>query len=369
MTTAGAVLRPSASMSGVLLGMAGVIAIVVLLPPGDAALLPLFGVATVLGATFVLTGFGFTAGFRDLLVRGDGRSIAATLMVPAVAAAVIVPVATLGQTYGRYVAPIGLPLFVGAAVFGVGMQMTSGCGSGTLVAAGAGSRRMLVALPFFSGGGVLGSLALPHVAAWPSLGAFDLVTMFGATGGLAATEAIILGSALLISRGRLPDGTQARAAALIGALAAMIFLVSGLPWGVTMGLTVAGAKGVELAGFDLGGSAFWAWEGARSALDGPLLAHHSALSNIGLLLGALLAAAVTGRLRHELAIGWNGATGAAIGGLLMGIGARLSFGCNIGAVVGGLSSGSLHGLAWLIAALPGCWLGIRLRPVLGMRAG
>jgi uncharacterized membrane protein YedE/YeeE len=369
MTAAGAALRSSASVPGLLLGVTGVFAILALLPARDVALLPLLGVAVVLGAAFVLTDFGFTAGFRDLLVRGDGRSIAATLIVPAVAAAVIVPVAMLGDTHGRYVAPIGLPLVIGAAIFGIGMQMTSGCGSGTLVAAGAGSRRMLVALPFFSGGGVVGSLAVPHVANWPSLGVVDLAATFGATGGLVVTEVVILGSALLISRGHLPSQAHARAAVLIGALAAMIFLVSGLPWGVTMGLTVAGAKAAELAGLDLGGSAFWTWEGARSALDGPLLAHHSALSNVGLLLGALLAAAVTGRLRHDLAIGWNGTVGAAIGGVLMGIGARLSFGCNIGAVVGGLSSGSLHGLAWLIAAMPGCWLGIRLRPLLGLRAG
>ena len=52
---------------------------------------------------------------------------------------------------------------------------------------------------------------------------------------------------------------------------------------------------------------------------------------------------------------------AALGGLLMGIGARLSFGCNIGAMVSGMASGSLHGFVWLAAVLPGCWLGLRLR--------
>ena len=44
---------------------------------------------------------------------------------------------------------------------------------------------------------------------------------------------------------------------------------------------------------------------------------------------------------------------AALGGLLMGIGARLAFGCNIGGLVGGISSGSLHGFVWFAAALPG----------------
>jgi uncharacterized membrane protein YedE/YeeE len=57
---------------------------------------------------------------------------------------------------------------------------------------------------------------------------------------------------------------------------------------------------------------------------------------------------------------------AGIGGLLMGWGARLGFGCNIGAFVGGVASGSLHGWIWFLAALPGCLIGIRLRPLFGL---
>jgi len=57
---------------------------------------------------------------------------------------------------------------------------------------------------------------------------------------------------------------------------------------------------------------------------------------------------------------------AAIGGLLMGWGARLCFGCNIGAFVGGVASGSLHGWIWFAAALGGCAIGIRLRPLFGL---
>ena len=56
--------------------------------------------------------------------------------------------------YGRFVSPIGVSLIVDAAVFGIGMQITNGCGSGTLVAAGQGSRRIWVALPFSCLGGV-----------------------------------------------------------------------------------------------------------------------------------------------------------------------------------------------------------------------
>ncbi len=50
----------------------------------------------------------------------------------------------------------------------------------------------------------------------------------------------------------------------------------------------------------------------------------------------------------------------------MGYGARLSYGCNIGAFFSGVASTSLHGWVWIIAALIGSWLGVRWRPVFGL---
>jgi uncharacterized membrane protein YedE/YeeE len=58
--------------------------------------------------------------------------------------------------------------------------------------------------------------------------------------------------------------------------------------------------------------------------------------------------------------------GAALGGLICGWGARIGFGCNIGAFVGGVASGSLHGWVWFVMALAGCLVGIRLRPLFGL---
>ena len=54
------------------------------------------------------------------------------------------------------------------------------------------------------------------------------------------------------------------------------------------------------------------------------------------------------------------------GGLLLGYGARLGFGCNIGALVAGISSGSLHGWLWLLAGFCGSILGVHLRVWLKM---
>ena len=55
-----------------------------------------------------------------------------------------------------------------------------------------------------------------------------------------------------------------------------------------------------------------------------------------------------------------------IGGLLMGYGARIAFGCNIGAYFGGIASFSLHGWLWGITAVVGTVAGLALRPLFGL---
>ena len=331
-------------------------------------MLPTLAIAMLLGGAFVWLHHGYTGAVRAFLVQRDGRALGAAFLTPAIAALVIVPLGSNGGDYIRFVAPIGAPLVLGATIFGIGMQIANGCGSGTLVAAGQGSRRMWVALPFFCVGGVLGSFLLPAAARLPSFDAVDLPGLLGTWPGLLAMEALLVVGAFTVLRGSWPTAGQLGTAALIGVLAAALFLASGEPWGITMGLTLWGAKTLQATGLNLSGFEFWADGWQRQALDGPILAHVSSLSDIGLLLGALLAALLLGRLRYRVKIGWRGAAGAILGGLLMGVGARLSYGCNVGAFISGASSGSLHGVVWIIAVLPGCWLGIRLRPAFGFAA-
>ncbi|BDG73136.1 membrane protein [Roseomonas fluvialis] len=349
-----------------LLAAAGAAAVLwAIRPLPDPALAPLLLLTMAIGGAFVLLDYGFTGGFRDFLAERDGRALGAAFVVPAVATLVVLPVGVLAEGYGRYVAPVGPSLLVGAALFGVGMMLANGCGSGALAAAGQGSRRMWVALPFFCLGGVLGSLALPTALRLPGI-EVDLAAWFGPWGGLIVTEALLLAFAAAVLRGTRPPAGRLRAGAVIGALAAAVFLVSGLPWGITMGLTLWGAQAITAVAPVLDGTEFWSEPGMAAMLDGPLLAMHGSLGDVGLLLGALGAAAATGRLRHGVPLGLRPAAGAAVGGLLLGIGARLSFGCNVGAFLGGISSGSLHGFAWFVAVLPGCWVGLRLRPAFGL---
>jgi uncharacterized membrane protein YedE/YeeE len=77
-----------------------------------------------------------------------------------------------------------------------------------------------------------------------------------------------------------------------------------------------------------------------------------------------MAAGHGGRFVPRLEGRWTAWTGAALGGLLMGYGARLSDGCNIGAYFSAVASGSLSGWIWIVGALAGSAIGLRLRRTL-----
>ncbi len=88
--------------------------------------------------------------------------------------------------------------------------------------------------------------------------------------------------------------------------------------------------------------------------------------DIGIVLGAMTAAALAGRYAPVWKVQARSLVAAVVGGLLLGYGARLAYGCNIGAYFSGIVSGSLHGWLWLVAAFFGNVVGTRLRPAFGL---
>jgi len=326
-----------------------------------------------LGVAFLKTEFSFTASWRRFLVRGEAGGLLAALLLIAIAALVIVPVAARGQGFGGAIAPIGPSLVIGAFVFGIGMQLANGCGSGTLYTAGGGSGRMLIALAGFIIGSVVGSLQLP---AFLALGGVDPILAsdyLGPWGGLAATLASIAVAAAIVvavarrrGAGIVPRRPLVVGAVAIGALAIATFVAGGHPWSVTFGFTLWGAKIASLIGVDFSNAPFWQWPGPKHALADSILSDTTSLTDLGMILGAMAAAAAGKPFARASWPPLPSLAAAVLGGLLMGWGARLGFGCNIGAFVGGVASGSLHGWVWFAAALGGCAVGIRLRPVFGL---
>jgi uncharacterized protein len=338
-------------------------------PASAALILGGFG----LGIAFLKAEFSYTASWRRFLTRGEAGGLLSGLIVIAICALAVVPVAALTAKFGGAIAPLGPSLIIGAFVFGIGMQLANGCGSGTLYTVGGGSGRMLIALLFFIIGSVFGSLSLP---AFLSLGGVDPMLAsdyLGAWGGLAATlVSIAIAAALIIAVARrrnanfVPSRSYVIGGGAIGLLCVAVFVAGGHPWSVTFGYTVWGAKAATALGFDLSHSAFWQWPGPKHALAESVLSDTSSLTDFGMLFGAMAAAAASKPFATAPWPPMKSLLAAGIGGLLMGWGARLGFGCNIGAFVGGVASGSLHGWVWFLAALPGCLIGIRLRPLFGL---
>jgi hypothetical protein len=368
----GAVVRVDSLFLGLALAATAILVTLVLLDHQLASAALIVG-GFGLGAAFLRAEFSYTASWRRFLTRGEAGGLLGGLIVIAICAMVVVPVASIFPKYGGAIAPLGPSLIIGAFVFGIGMQLANGCGSGTLYTVGGGSGRMLVTLLFFIIGSVFGSLSLPSFLALGGVDPILASDYLGPWGGLLATLATIAIAAFLIvavarkrGAGYIPSRNYIIGGIAIGLLCVAVFFAGGHPWSVTFGFTVWGAKVATALGFDLSHAAFWQWPGPKRALADSVLSDTSSLTDFGMLFGAMAAAAAARPFARATWPPVKSLLAAGIGGLLMGWGARLGFGCNIGAFVGGIASGSLHGWVWFLAALPGCLIGIRLRPLFAL---
>ena len=331
--------------------------------------------------------FGFTTGWRDFIESRNPQGLWAQMLLIALAAALTLPlIAGSGGELVGAVAPLTISLLIGAFAFGLAMQITDGCGSGTLYKAGAGAPLSFAVLPTF----VLGSfLGASHQPAWVSLGGLPAVDLlqFGVPTAVTVT---VVGCALValiaaVMARRAPekrelkvcwaeDGAHADfpkppsrwarrwwlGALLLAGLYVLHLLVAGQPWGIVYGIGLWGAKIAATIGWSPAGDAFWGVDPHALRLAEPLLADVTSVTNIGLIYGALMASR------------WNGTPNivspsakrliiASIAGLVLGYASRLAFGCNVGAYLGGIASASLHGWVWFVMAFIGSIYGVRLR--------
>lgn len=343
------------------------------------------------GATLYHAAFGFTSAYRRLLVARDGSGVEAQLLMLATATLLFAPALASGTLFGMPVvganAPVGWQVAIGAFMFGIGMQLGDGCGSGTLYKVGGGSARMVVTLVTFCGGGFWASL---HMAAWqrlPDLGPIVLGETMGWAAAVAAQLALLAALYVVLRRfgqkkiaapplptpgwRRIATGPWpiAVGAILLAVLNFATLAVAGHPWSITWGFTLWGAKMARFAGWNSAGDGFWSGDFQREALDAPVLHDITSVMNIGIILGAVMASGFAGRFGLTGRIPLRSLVAAALGGLMMGYGARIAYGCNIGAFFSGVASTSLHGWLWIAAALAGTWLGVRLRPAFHLSNG
>src|SRR5258708_30654968 len=88
--------------------------------------------------------------------------------------------------------------------------------------------------------------------------------------------------------------------------------------------------------------------------------------DFGIILGALLASGLAGKFKPGWKVPPRSLLAAVVGGLMLGYGARLAYGCNIGAYFSGIASASVHGWLWLVSVFLCRLLGTYFRSWLGV---
>ena len=351
----------------------------------------LYVVGALLGMTLYHAAFGFTSAWRVFIADGRGAGLRAQMVMLAIGVLLFFPALAAGSLFGHpvtgLVSPAGTSVIVGAFIFGVGMQLGGGCASGTLYTVGGGSTRMVVTLAAFVVGSVVATAHMPFWTSMPQLKPFSIVNALGTAPAIVlnlVVFALIAALTVVIEKrrhGRLVNETLRTPHAspwlhgpwplFAGAVALAVLnfatlALSGRPWGVTSAFALWGAKGFAALGLDVASWKYWMAGPNAAALAAPASHDVTTVMDIGIMLGAMAAASLAGRYAPVWRIPLRSLVAAVIGGLLLGYGARLAYGCNIGAYFSGIVSGSLHGWLWLVCAFAGNVLGTKLRPLFGL---
>lgn len=349
-----------------------------------------------LGLCLFSASLGFTSAWRNLISDRRGEGVRAQMVMLGLSVVFFFPILANGEFFGNsvsgFVRPLGTSVVVGAFIFGIGMQVANGCASGNLYHSGGGQLRAVPAMVGFSTGALWATLDYEWWTGLPQLAPVGLIDSLGVIPAVLANLVVFFLIYKLTvhlerkTHGDISERSSKSTTPLLhrfltgswpmvwGAIGlAILNLVTlamiGRPWAVAIAYPVWGAKAAELFGFDLGldFTTYWIQPGRDTALMDPLLSDPGSLMNIGVILGAFVAATLTRKFTFEWRFPIGQWIGALLGGLLLGYGATISYGCNIGAFVGGVVSGSLHGWLWIVCAFAGSIFGTKIRPLFALK--
>ncbi len=311
-----------------------------------------------LGYALARGGFCMNTAFRSILFERDRSLVRAwllALLINMVGVAVLDELRLITVTSAPFAWPA---LAVGGFVFGIGMVLSGGCASGSCYRAGTGMLGSLIALLGFAAG----ATAITEGALRPILDALarPVLDVYGEEATIANViapdarwirwpiiAAVCIPAALWIARGprqRFVIGWGwARTGAAIGGLALAAWVVSGItmrPYGLSFTQPVVSVVRFVIAG-DAGGVS-WATFVVLAVPVGAALAALRA-GDFALRLPA------PARVLQQL-----------VGGVVMGLGAGLAGGCNIGHGLTGLSTLALSSVLATAATIAGVWLATAL---------
>ena len=356
----------------------------------------LFCISGLFGFMLKAAPFGFTCSFRSLLSTGDVKDFTHMLHMIFWSTVFVLllnkfsdkfhPLFFPNNTgpFGLAQSPIGVSLCLGSFLFGIGMQLGSGCATGTLVGMGEGFLKSWLVVWFFIMGATVAAID-PVYKIWSKLpktskpvviemymiipvGAVLLVCLVVMLIGKRrarirreAAQAINLESvrALMIEGAdgeKKPflqrESWRFLADVILGLCVGLFFLCAGTTIGVMGVFPLIGSKFLTLC--KLKGVENWQyWQDNAGQWKMGIRNNTLFYSDLFIIGGALLASAVLGNFGKSQKNSVADFFKAIFGGLLMGLGGRMSNGCNIGSMLSGINSGSVHGWVWMACAMLG----------------
>lgn len=362
--------------------------------------------------------FGFAGGIRRLYVTGESSLTKALMFLLAISLIITAAIhygafaggaeAAFRAAKGAKIIPgtqnvyaVNLGLILGGILFGIGMMLGGGCASGTLTDVGEGEGRALIVLFFF----VTGSLWGAHDMDWWKNTIFFtagkkvyLPDTFGYMGAIIISLLGFLAIYVFAKwyenkrkrentfipieyaewEKELPEQTEYKffsietyhkffvkrwsfytGAVLLTVMFEVVLLTSGKSWGVTSTFVEWGAWMYQAVGLvDVSSWGYFADK--MKTINAGLMNDPASMRNLGIIVGALIAPLLAGHFSFKRAFNFRDVAFYAIGGLLMGYGARLSAGCNIGALYSAIANMSLSGWVFLPALTVGGVLGIKI---------
>lgn len=154
--------------------------------------------------------------------------------------------------------------------------------------------------------------------------------------------------------------TYVTGAILLSLFQIVTLATSNDPWGVTSAFAYWGAWLYQAVGGNVDKWYYFSSKGAQDTLAGGFLNDPGSIRNLGIIVGALFATLMASQFKFKKIKSLKQVIAAILGGLLMGYGARIGSGCNIGALYSGIASLSVAGWVFAIFLFFGAMVGSKL---------
>jgi len=355
-----------------------------------------FLIGLAFGFSLVRASIGF-AGSVNKLYRAGSAEVARTIVWIFIVTSAFVALLISGDesSYNLSIYPINFGLLVGGILFGFGMAMSSCCATGSLTDLSSGFSRAMVTIFFFgmgvflgfdiqksssfvkdsyfssvTGWSMKGGVFLPDYFSFDGfngyLGAFILTMIFGLlaikvansfdkSDGVKTEVQLTLFERTFVKPWKMYVSVLA-----ISSIFTFLLYFSHKGWSASSALGIWFGKFLMLFGVQAESLAAFTSKDITLFVE-PLTSHTTSMQNIGIVLGSVMALLIAGVFKEKFIVGLKitpkGFATFALGGFLMGIGTRLSNGCNVGALYTPIAEFSLSGWIYLVFVVVGGVLG------------